>query len=81
MLTHGQKVCEHLSRMELVGQAVPYRHACVFGQFLNDLLSVTSVLDTIIHTAEHPGGIGDGFLASCVLGVAAVFLFPATVCQ
>ena len=48
--------------MELVGQAVPHRHAGVVRQLFHDLLTVATVLDAVKHPPQHPGGIGDGLL-------------------
>ena len=62
VLPDGQKVGQDLGGVELVGQAVPDRHAGVVGQLLYDLLAVAAVLDAVKHPAQHPGGVGDGFL-------------------
>ena len=60
----GQKVRQHLRRMELVGQAVPDGHARVFCQFLYDLLAEAAVFDAVIHPPEDLGRVGDGLLLS-----------------
>ena len=50
--------------MVLIGQTVPDGNASLGGKLLDDRLVRTTVLDTVIHTAEHAGGILDGlFLA------------------
>ena len=48
--------------MELVGQAVPDRNTGVMGQIFHDLLPIAAVLDAVKHPAQHPGGVGNGFL-------------------
>ena len=50
--------------MVLIRQAVPYRNAGVLCERLYDLLLKSSVLDAVIHTAQHTGGIRDAFLLS-----------------
>ena len=62
VLADGQEVGEDLGGMELVGQAVPHRHAGIFGQRLDDFLAVAAVLDAVVHPAQHPRGVCDGFL-------------------
>ena len=58
----GQEIGKNLGGMELVGQAVPHRHARVLRQRLHDLLAEAAVLDAVVHAAQHPRGVGDGFL-------------------
>ena len=48
--------------MELGGQAVPHGNASVRRKILNDFLSETTVLNTVVHTAEDTCGVFDGFL-------------------
>ena len=64
MLTDGQHVRRHLGRMILVSQTIPYRHACVLCQALDDLLAVTAVLDTVIHSSENSCGVGNALFLS-----------------
>ena len=46
------------------GQAIPYGNTGVFCQIFHDGLGKTTVLNTVVHSAQHPGGIGNGlFLA------------------
>ena len=62
MLLHGEEVGQNLGGMALVGQAVPHRHACVFGQLLNGLLLEAAVLDAVEHATQHAGGVGHALL-------------------
>ena len=39
--------------MELVGQAIPHRHAGVLGQDLHRLLGEAAILDAVVHAAQH----------------------------
>ena len=55
---------QHLGRMILVSQTIPYRHACVLCQALDDLLAVTAVLDTVIHSSENSCGVGNALFLS-----------------
>ena len=64
MLTNRQHICDHLRRMKLVRQAVPYRNSCIFCKFLDDLLSVSTVLDSVEHSSEHTSRICDALLLS-----------------
>ena len=48
--------------MKLIGQAVPHRNTGVVCQILHDLLAVATVLDAVKHPAQHPGGVGNGFV-------------------
>ena len=59
VLAHGQHVGQDLGRVELVGQAVPDRHAGVVGQRLDDLLVEAAVLDAVVEPAEHARGVLD----------------------
>ena len=54
-LTDRQKIRQHLGRMILIGQTVPYRHSCVFRQFFHDLLAEAAVLNTIVHPSKYTG--------------------------
>ena len=62
MFPDGQEVGKDLGGMELVGQAVPDRNTGVMGQVFHDLLPIAAVLDAVKHPAQHPGGVGNGFL-------------------
>jgi hypothetical protein len=57
MFQHGHQICEDLGWVKFVGQTVPHRYARVFAQLLNDGLTVTTVFDAVIHTAQHTGGV------------------------
>ena len=59
VLAHGQDVGQDLGRVELVGQAVPDRHAGVVGEGLDDVLVEAAVLDAVVEPAEHPRGVLD----------------------
>ncbi len=59
---HGEEVGEDLGGVELVGEAVPYWHASIFGQFFNDVLTEATVLDAVEHTTQHAGGVLHRFL-------------------
>ncbi len=62
MLPDGEKIRQHLSGMGFIGEAVPYRDACVRGQFLHDFLTEAAVFDAIKQAAQHPGGVGNTLL-------------------
>ena len=57
VLQHGHQIGENLGRVELVGQAVPYRHARVLAQLFDDGLPVAAVFDAVVHAAQHAGGV------------------------
>jgi hypothetical protein len=57
VLQHGHQVGEDLRWVELVGQAVPHRHARVLAQLFDDGLAVAAVFDAVIHAAQHAGGV------------------------
>ena len=61
MLLHGQEIRQQLGRMKLVGQAVPYRNTGIFGKGFDHFLTMAAVLNTVIHPAQHAGGIFNGF--------------------
>ena len=46
--------------MKFRGEAVPDRNARKLGQQPYDPLPVTSILDSVIHSSQHTGGILDG---------------------
>ena len=48
--------------MELIGKAVPDRHAGVLCQFLDDGLAEAAVLDPLEHPSQHPRGVLDALL-------------------
>ena len=57
MLLHGEKIRQQLRGMELIGQAVPYRHASVFRQCFDNLLTIAAILNTVIHATKHAGSV------------------------
>ena len=59
MLANRQKVSQHLGRMELIGQTVPYRNACIFCKLFYDFLSVTAVFDSFKHPSQNACGVAD----------------------
>ena len=62
MLADRQHIGQHLRRMELIGKAVPDRHAGVLCQFLDDGLAEAAVLDPLEHPSQHPRGVLDALL-------------------
>ncbi len=69
VLLHGQDVRQRLGGMELVGEAVPDRHAGVLRQFLHPRLLKAAVLDAVVHAAQHAGGVANRlFLAELRAG-------------
>ena len=66
VLQHGQGVGEHLSGVELVGQAVEDGDASVLGQLLHDGLVESAVLDAVIHASQHSGSVLHGLLVTDV---------------
>ena len=53
MLTDRQQICQHLCRMILICQTIPYRHTCMFCQFFYTFLSESTIFDTIKHSSEY----------------------------
>ena len=62
LLAGGQNIRQHLGGMKIVGQAVPHRHAGVFGQILDDGLLVAAVLDAVIQPPQDLGRVGQRLL-------------------
>ena len=62
MLLDGKKVGQDLGGVKLVGEPVPDGNACVFRQFLDQVLAVATVLNAVEHPTQYPCGIGDAFL-------------------
>ena len=62
VLLDREHVGDHLSRVELGGQAVPDGHARVGGQVLDDALGEAPVLDPVVHSTENTGRVLDGLL-------------------
>ena len=57
MLLHGEKIRQQLRGVKLIGQAVPYRHASVFRQCFDNLLTIAAILNTVIHATKHAGSV------------------------
>ena len=62
MFLNGQKIRQHLCRMEFIGKAIPYRNTCIFCQFLYDFLPITTILDSFIHASQYSCSIFNAFL-------------------
>ena len=62
--------------MELIGEAIPDRNAGILRQVFHNILTVTTVFNAVIHTAQNTGGIGNTFffadLASRRIQIGAV---------
>jgi hypothetical protein len=43
--------------VELVGQAIPHRHAGKLRQGFDDFLTVTAILNAVVHAAQHARGV------------------------
>ena len=56
MLFHGQQVRQQLGGVELVGEAVPHRHAGVLRR-VSTTSAVAAVLNAVVHPSEHAGGV------------------------
>ena len=52
LFLHGEQVSQHLGRMKLICQPVPYRNTGILRQFLNQFLAEAAVFYTVIHPAE-----------------------------
>ena len=50
-------VSEHLGRMEIIRQTIPYRDTGILCQFFNNALLVATVLDAVKHAAQNLRGI------------------------
>ena len=64
LLARGHDVGQHLRGVEIVGQAVPHRHARVTGEIFDHGLLEAPVLDAVKHAAQHLCGVGQRFLLS-----------------
>ena len=64
VLAHGQRIGQHLRRVELVGQTVVDRDAGILRQDLDQVLREAAVLDRVVHPPEHPGGVLHRFLVA-----------------
>ena len=62
VLLHGEQVGKYLRGVELGRQPVPNHDAGVFSEVFHDILTVSAVFDTVVHTAEHTGRICDALL-------------------
>ncbi|MPM78519.1 hypothetical protein SDC9_125530 [bioreactor metagenome] len=62
MLFDRQEIGDHLGRMPLIRQAVPYRYTGIFRKIFDCFLAKATELDTIEHAAEYFSGIFNGFL-------------------
>ena len=62
MLAYRQQIRQHLRRMELVRQAVPYRNFRILCQFLHDVLPEAAVFDPFIHAGKNSCRIRNAFL-------------------
>ena len=62
MFHHGEEVGEDLGGVGFVGEAVPHGHVGETGQLFHDVLTEAAVFDAVVHTGEHAGGVGHGFL-------------------
>ncbi len=52
-----QHVGEHLCRMILIRQSVPYRNFRIFCQLFYNLLTESTILNSLIHTGKNTGCI------------------------
>ncbi len=68
LLFDGEDVGQHLGGMEGVGQAVPHGHAGVTSQVLHHGLLEATVLNAVVHTAQHLGGVRQGLLLAHLRG-------------
>ena len=59
MLLDGHQICQHLCGMIFIGQSIPDRYTGIFCQFFHDLLSKSSVFNSVIDPSQHSGGVFD----------------------
>ncbi len=64
MLPNGEKIRQNLCRVKFVGQTVPDRHARIFRQLLDNILSEAAVFNAVKHAAEHTRRIRYALLLS-----------------
>ncbi len=64
MLDHRHDVGDGLSRVVLIGEAIPHRDAGVLGQLSDYALAEAAVLDAVVHAAEDPGRVLHRFLVA-----------------
>ena len=64
MFGNGEKIRQNLGRVEFVGQTVPHGNPCIPAQGFHNFLTEAPVFNAVVHPAQHPGGVGNGFLLS-----------------
>ena len=64
MLTDRKHICQHLCRMIFICQAIPYRNSGIFCKFLYNILSITAIFNTIIHSSQNSGCICNALFLS-----------------
>ena len=62
LFAHGQDIRQHLCRMEVIGQTIPYRNTRILREILDNRLFVAAVFNAIKHSSQYLGGIGERFL-------------------
>src|SRR5437868_5089981 len=66
MFLHSEEVGQHLRRMCFICEPVPHWHTGIRGQFFYLYLGKTTILDAIVHPAEHTRGILHSFFGTDV---------------
>ena len=76
MLAHRQRISKHLSRVELVGQTIKHRHACILGQLFHYILPKTAIFDTVKHPPQNTRRILNTFLMPDLAGRRLQISYP-----
>ena len=53
MFLNSEHICQALSWVKFISQAVPDRDASVFGKFFDGLMGETTEFNTVKHAAKH----------------------------
>ena len=76
MLAHRQRIGEHLGRVELVGQTVEHRHACILSQLFHHILPKTAIFDAVKHPPQNTRRILNAFLMPDLAGRRLQISYP-----
>src|SRR5689334_11315808 len=57
MLLNSQEISQYLCRMGFICQSVPDWYARMLREFINNILSVTTIFDAVIHATKYASSI------------------------
>ena len=78
MLAHRQRIGKHLGRVELVGQTVEHRHACILGQLFHHILPKAAIFDAVKHPPQNTRRILNAFLMPDLAGGRLQISYPCS---